>query len=92
MDWTSGQPRRRAIALSVLKAGLWPALAGTLVGAGMAAALARMVASRLFGVTATDPLTYFSASLILIAIALAACWIPARRASHIAPIEALRHE
>jgi hypothetical protein len=73
-------------------------LAGSLVllggVAGIAATLglSRLLASMLFGIMAWDPLTYVVVTLVLAIVALAACYIPARRATRIDPIVALRHE
>jgi ABC-type antimicrobial peptide transport system permease subunit len=72
--------------------------AALMVGAGVAialpcvAALARLVRSELFGVTATDPATVGAAALLLTAGALAAALVPAWRASHVSPTDALRLE
>jgi ABC-type antimicrobial peptide transport system permease subunit len=52
----------------------------------------RFVASFLFGIAATDPLTLVGVTLILVAIALLACWLPARRATKVDPLVALRAE
>jgi len=54
--------------------------------------LARVVRTVLFQVTATDPPTYASSSLLLLLVALLACWIPARRATKVDPMVALRYE
>jgi len=65
---------------------------GVVFGIPAAYAGARLIASMLFRLTATDPLTIFGATLLLAASALLAAFLPARRASHVDPIVALRYE
>jgi predicted permease len=65
---------------------------GILAGLAAAFALARLVKSMLYGLTATDATSFTAAALLLLAIALLAAWIPALRASRVEPMEALRHE
>jgi putative ABC transport system permease protein len=64
------------------------------VGAGLIATLAltRSMATLLFGVSAADPLTYVAIAVLLLAVALLACWIPARRTTKVDPVIALRRE
>jgi predicted permease len=76
----------------ILGQGLRTIFIGVAIGFAGALGLTRAVASLLFGVTATDPLTFGSVTVLLVGTALLACYIPARRAAKIDPMVALRHE
>lgn len=80
------------IALMVARRGFAYALAGTLAGIVFALFLTRSLDSLLFQVGRTDPLTLIGAWAVLLVIAFAACWLPARRAARVHPMEALRYE
>ena len=69
-----------------------PTLAGIAVGAAAAAMLTRLMASMMFGVTPLDPRTFALSAAILLAVALAAAWMPMRRAARTDPLVALRHD
>jgi putative ABC transport system permease protein len=76
----------------IVKQGLSLALIGILAGLVGAFALTRLMRDLLYGVKATDPLTFIAIALFLAFIMLLACWIPARRAARVDPMIALRHE
>lgn len=86
-----GSPPSR-VSRMVLSNGLRLALVGVAIGLVAALALARFMSSLVFGVSVWDPIAFFGASLVLIAVALTACYIPARRAMRVDPMIALRHE
>jgi predicted permease len=77
---------------TVLGEGMAITAIGALIGMVGAIALTRVMAGMLFGVTATDPATFIAVSLFLGVVALVACFVPARRATKVDPIEALRYE
>lgn len=84
--------RRNDIVRLILSRGLALTLAGIFLGALGALSLSRAMAAFLFGSPANDPQTYTLVALLMMAVALAACWIPALRATRIDPLVALRHE
>ena len=84
--------QRSDVVRLVLTQGLKLALAGTAIGIAVALALSRVLRQFLFGVRPADPVTIIGVALLLTIVALAACWLPAFRASRIEPTQALRIE
>jgi putative ABC transport system permease protein len=76
----------------ILAHGLKLAVIGVAIGIGASLALTRLMSTLLFGISATDPLTFAGVAILLAAVSLAACYIPARRAMRVDPMVALRYE
>jgi putative ABC transport system permease protein len=76
----------------VVRQGMVLAIVGIALGIGGAIGLTRFIRSLLFGVSATDPLTFALITAIIVAVALLACYVPARRAARVDPMVALRDE
>jgi len=74
----------------VVRQGMWLAIVGVVVGLAAAFGLSRLMEAFLFGVTPRDPLVFVAVPIVLTVIALVAVWLPARRASAVDPLEALR--
>jgi putative ABC transport system permease protein len=82
----------RDVVKLVVKQGMGLVLIGTVAGLALAAAATRLIASLLYGVTSTDPATFAGVAIFLMIVALLACYLPARKATKIDPMVALRHE
>jgi putative ABC transport system permease protein len=86
-----GAPRGRVVT-SVLGDGLKTTLVGVAVGLGTAILATRLIASELYGVRPLDLATFIEVTVVMLAASIAACWIPAYRASRVDPMAALRDE
>jgi ABC-type antimicrobial peptide transport system permease subunit len=84
--------RTRQVLFMILRESSWLAILGIAAGLIAAIALTRFVSSMLYGLKPSDPTTLIAATLILLAVAIAAAYVPAHRASRIDPMQALRHE
>ena len=84
--------RRSDVLRLILGQGARMAMLGVLPGIVLSLGLTRLMGSQLFGVTTHDPLTFAGVALMFVIVALAACYIPARRAARVDPMVALRYE
>jgi ABC-type antimicrobial peptide transport system permease subunit len=83
---------RFKISLLILRTGGKLAMLGVAAGLVVALAFTRVMSRLLYGVTATDPLTLTGVSIVVVCLALLACYVPARRAAKVDPMVALRRE
>jgi len=84
--------RQSQVLTLILRQGLVLAIAGVAIGTALALGLTRFLSSQLFGVQPFDPATFVSVAVLLLLIALAACYVPAHRATRVDPMVALRYE
>ena len=82
----------RQLLAMVLREASWLSAMAVAIGVGTSLLLSRLLKSMLFGIAPDDPATLCGAALLLMMVALAASWIPARRAASVEPMEALRPE
>ena len=76
----------------IIGEGLALTLAGIVAGLLLAVALTRLLSGFLYGISAADPITYLATTLLLVVVALLACYFPAHKASKVDPMTVLRHE
>jgi putative ABC transport system permease protein len=80
----------RSVATMILRQGSVVAFTGAAVGVAAALAGSRLIASLLYGISPRDPAVFAGTTVLLLTVAAAACWLPARRAARLSPLEALR--
>ena len=85
-------PREQPLVRLVVRQGMVPSLIGIAAGVAASLALVRFLATLLYGVSGTDPATFIAVVAVLAGVALAACYVPARRALKVVPVVALRSE
>ncbi len=83
---------RATVLRQILREGLGVTLVGVAIGLAAALGLSRIMADYVYGIKATDPVTYTAATVVLVLAALAACYVPARRAASVDPMRTLRNE
>jgi ABC-type antimicrobial peptide transport system permease subunit len=84
--------QRKDVLTLVLSEGVRLTLLGAAIGIAAALGLTRLMANLLYGVSVTDPLTFTAVPIVLLGVAMLACYIPARRAMRVDPMTALRYE
>ena len=84
--------RAGSVVQLILRGGALLAIAGIVLGVTGGALVSRVLRDQLFGVSATDPLTFMAVALLVLLVALTATYLPARRATRVAPQQALRAE
>jgi ABC-type antimicrobial peptide transport system permease subunit len=84
--------QRRDVLLLIIKDGAKFSFVGVVLGVAGAFGVTRLLASQLYGVSTTDPITYAAVAIAMTVVTLLACYIPARRAMRIDPLVALRYE
>ena len=89
---STGDTQRGDVLGMVLRQGMLLVAVGMVTGLIAALAVGRLMRSLLFNVSPTDPATFVTIVILLCAVALLACWLPARRATRTNPMEALRYE
>lgn len=80
------------VLMLILRQGMWLTAIGVVIGVGLAAVATRLMESQLYGVSSTDASTFAAIAVLLIVVAFFACYIPARRATKVDPLVALRYE